>query len=262
MNDDKCKICNLTITNYDSVKVCPDCGECYHKSCYENFGCKNPDCKKDNDVNKCSACDSVLSKDAMFCQTCGKKVETKKNVCKKCGNELNSNSNFCPVCGFNINYSSDVSLSQEETKKEDRNIDEFVGNNFVYYKRVFKQMEVTNKKVTWNWCSFLFGGSWFVYRKMWVPAIIYMVLTTTLTALQFFGIITNDLLLIIDMILSIASGMFGNFIYMNYVNKKVKQMENMDDDQKFYFCKTKGRTSFMFVLIYFFIALVASSTFL
>lgn len=264
MNDDKCKICNLTITSYDNVKVCPDCGECYHKSCYELNGCINPNCKKDNQVKKCSGCNSELANDAQFCTYCGKKVEIEANICKHCGNEYDPNSNFCPICGFNVNShkNGDISLESVEAKTENNDLNDFIQDKSDYYKSKFKEMEVSKKKVTWNWCAFLFGQAWYIYRKMWIPAIIFLLINTGLTALDFYGLIGENFVLIIDMAIWVFNGMFGNYIYMQYVNNNLKKLKDLDEDQKFYYCKRKGGTSIGILIFFLIVGMVISSLFI
>lgn len=264
MNEDKCKICNLTITSYDNVKVCPKCGEVYHKSCFENSGCVNKNCKEEGTevIKKCEGCGSELKDDALFCSTCGMKVSKKENVCPHCKAEITSDSNFCPICGFNIHATNDVSLESREAEKEGNDVVDFVGEKgYVYYSK-FKEMEVSNKKITFNWCSFLFGGCWFVYRKMWLPSIVYIILSMTISFLDAYGYIVNEVTGVLEIVLWVLSGIFGNLIYMKHVNRHVAKAKNLDEDQKFYYFKRNGGTSVLFVVLYLALSLIISTTFL
>jgi hypothetical protein len=43
-----------------------------------------------------------------------------------------------------------------------------------YYERAFTTIDRGQTKVVWNWAAFLLGAFWYLYRGMWVKAILYV----------------------------------------------------------------------------------------
>ena len=52
----------------------------------------------------------------------------------------------------------------------------FLGPNAGYYLMNFKRMAVTGQKLAVSFSAFFFGPFYFFYRKMWVPAAIFLTL--------------------------------------------------------------------------------------
>ena len=254
MNNDKCKICNLTITNYDTVKVCPECGECYHKLCYEEHGCVccTTTIKNESNERICATCKQIVPNDALFCPTCGMKIEDKKNLCKNCGKEIKNGVNFCSFCGATVLNNLDNSIKEDEIKR--RELNEFIGNNCEKYREKFYKMENGIKRVTFNWCSFLFGSFWFAYRKLYLYAAIYIAINLSLQWLTSYNYIKTTFSNLVSFGLWFLSGFLGDLLYMRYVNKHLKKSEQFDDDQKFYYYKRKGGTSILSIFIVLIIA--------
>ncbi len=110
----------------------------------------------------------------------------------------------------------------------------FVGSEkAAYYVPKFHQMQTTGQKTSWNWCSFLFGPYWLVYRKMYLLAvlvlIIPMVVTGTLkgigyTLLDDGSFILNMLASMIGIAIAVLMGLFGNYIYKVHADKKINEL--------------------------------------
>lgn len=46
----------------------------------------------------------------------------------------------------------------------------------VYYLNAIKRLEKSGEH-TWNWAAFFFGGAWMAYRKMYLYAFLYVLVT-------------------------------------------------------------------------------------
>ena len=139
-----------------------------------------------------------------------------------------------------------------------------IGPNAAYYLPRFKTMSETRRKVFWNFPAFLIPYNWLLYRKNlligWLLFAFYWILNTffqlafdrlfpgnTLpTAAEFAQLLLtgeNSLLWIVMYValavivaIHVLCGLFGNWIYMQQVLKKARQLRDDPqpyDDQRF-----------------------------
>ena len=66
----------------------------------------------------------------------------------------------------------------------------------------------------------------------------------------------------VSFVTGLVLGLFGNYFYMLHVNKKVKKMENMNEDDKFFHCTRSGGTSGLVIVIYLLVAAMIRSVIL
>ena len=69
----------------------------------------------------------------------------------------------------------------------------------------------------------------------------------------------KDIEIILGIALSVFTGLFGNYLYMKKVNKNVEMMKNMNEDQKYYHCISKGGTSGWMIFIYIIITFICEA---
>jgi len=113
-------------------------------------------------------------------------------------------------------------------------VDEFLEKNVEKYKRKFKEIE-TNP-ANWNWCAFLFGGYWFLYRKMYIAFFVLLIATTlAVFGIQSIGasfagvsestamILSYAVSIIITMVLP---GMYGNLTYKKHMERMQRKYPN------------------------------------
>jgi len=90
-------------------------------------------------------------------------------------------------------------------------------------------MKGQNIMISWNWCAFLVGPYWFIYRKMYGygAAILAGIIVLSLI---------NEVLITL-MLLSgyIALGVFGNYIYMDHIYKLAEVGRYMTEPYKMKF---------------------------
>lgn len=153
--------------------------------------------------------------------------------CHRCGAKLKENAKFCSNCGIPIDdhqnqydYSYQYSIPDEEEY-----LKAFVGKN---YDKI--------KQKRFSLPTFFFGIYYFLYRKVWLYAILW-------TALNVISIIwiDNDIALPLISIINITLSIKFNSIYLNYAQKKVDKIKQKNPDKSskeiLEIIKRKGNTS-------------------
>ncbi|RUM60913.1 MAG: DUF2628 domain-containing protein [Persephonella sp.] len=135
---------------------------------------------------------------------------------------------------------------------DEETIKSFVQKNSDYYLIKWKLMAETGSKISWNWPAFFFGIYWMVYRKMYVYALIILIIGLLLSLIPLINIIAG-------LVVWIGFGMFGNYVYAMHTYKKLKELSlissNPEDLKKL--ALQKGGTSVLavFILIGIFLAI-------
>lgn len=125
--------------------------------------------------------------------------------CTKCGREIPDGTTFCGGCGTPVTAAA---AAPEGALDE---IALFVGKKAEYYKAVFRKFNVRGVETfapTWNWCAFLFTFWWMLYRKLYLWALVWILLTF----IPFFGLV-----------FWIAAGIVGNYLYYRHVTARIRE---------------------------------------
>ncbi len=119
----------------------------------------------------------------------------------------------------------------------------FVQKNSDYYLVKWKLMAETYSKTSWNWPAFLFGAFWLSYRKMYLYTFL-LILIGIFTLIPFIGFM-------LALALWIGLGLFGNYIYGQYVYKRLKELSLMakNEDELKMLALQKGGVSVVAVII-------------
>lgn len=112
------------------------------------------------------------------------------------------------------------------TAEIDADIQMLIGVKSEYYIPKFQEMRAQNKKNTWNWPAFLIAPYWMLYRKMYAYGAAVLGISFVLSLL---GTTIGSLLSLCGYI---ALGIFGNYIYMNFLEKKATQVKAMNEPYK------------------------------
>lgn len=120
----------------------------------------------------------------------------------------------------------------------------YVQNNAYYYVDKFNRMQGYYKSTTWNWCSFFFSGYWFLYRKMYVMG-------GAILGIEFLMNFAKPISLIINILIAVLSGIYGNTSYLNQLNREIQYANTLDEDNKKRYLNEKGGTNAAAVLIAF-----------
>lgn len=178
--------------------------------------------------------------------------------CTNCGVKLDDNALFCHNCGTSVvKNTKSENAEYTECTADDAVQAEFVGTeasgDFIdddvealigaekrdFYINRFAEMKQKNKKTSWNWCAFLFGPAWMIYRKMYIYGGLYWLMS----------ILVFNKLGYFDFIISILAGVFGNWLYMICVEKLAVDAKALQEPQKTEFIKNNGGTSATAVLV-------------
>jgi hypothetical protein len=77
-------------------------------------------------------------------------------------------------------------------------------------------MAITNKRISWNWAAFIFGGFWLLYRKMYYYFMIVSLLSLFI-ALPKIGFL-------VVLLLPLFLGMFGNYLYAKTTYENLEEI--------------------------------------
>jgi zinc-ribbon domain len=133
-------------------------------------------------------------------------------ICAKCGRDLPEGAAFCMHCG------APVSLSQQSGTDAGSGIDEiglFAGKNAGYYMTIFRKFNIRGVETfapTWNWAAFLFNFWWMLYRKLYLWALLWLLLT---------------LIPVFGFAFWIAAGITGNYLYYRHATSKIREAKSM-----------------------------------
>ena len=182
----------------------------------------------------------------MFCTNCGVKLEDNAAFCHNCGVSVVKNTQTAEQAQAQNTSAEDTTVNAEFAQAEteysfiDNDVVELIGKEKeAFYVARFAEMKQKNKKVTWNWCAFLFGPAWMIYRKMYVYGGLYWLMS----------MLVFDRLGYLDILVSILAGVFGNWMYMICLEKLAVDAKALQEPNKTEFVKKNGGTSATAVLV-------------
>ena len=163
-------------------------------------------------------------------------------LCSKCGASNEAGSAFCTKCGNSLAKTEVVDhISNNESYTQDE-LSLFLEKNQSYYLEKFNLIEKTGDKKAWNWCSFLIGGYWMLYRKMYVQAIIYIIANLILGCIPFIG-------WALSLALCVGLGIFGNSLYLDHIKKTFTDIGCADSNMRSTLINKKGGTNLVLPIL-------------
>lgn len=180
-----------------------------------------------------------------------------KVKCNKCGIVHTKGEKFCAICGEGFSDESVIlqDINYEEyyalgNKQHISNIAIFIGKKSSYYLNQFNRLKDEDRIISWNWGGMIFGAYWFAYRKMYFYVILYIVI-------ELLGDYFIDFTYgIFSYILTIISGLFGNYLYMRHIEKTVEKYESIEMSRKEDYIKQYGGTGKYGVIFVIFVAIL------
>ena len=274
-----CPICGKPLEDGEEIVVCPVCGAPYHKNCYlekgeciftelhakgENWEAPRtePPAPDDNAL-RCPRCGTVNPPHGIFCQICGSKLNDRpvENGQPPQG--------FPPGTGMNpFPFPAQMPLNPYTTPfggvAPDEEIDGipakdlavFVGRNSHYFLPRFKALSSAKSKIV-NWSAFFFQGWYFLYRKMFGPAVILFLTNILLAipnALYVLQTSENGVMMnaaqspdmsgltiayyvcgFLSIVLRFFCGLFANSIYKSHCERKItKERQTKRSEDEYY----------------------------
>ena len=163
-------------------------------------------------------------------------------LCSKCGASNEAGSAFCTKCGNSLAKTEVVDhISNNESYTQDE-LSLFLEKNQSYYLEKFNLIEKTGDKKAWNWCAFLIGGYWMLYRKMYVQAIIYIIANLILGCIPFVG-------WALSLALCVGLGIFGNSLYLDHIKKTFTEISYADSNMRSALISKKGGTNLVLPIL-------------
>lgn len=195
--------------------------------------------------------------DVVFCTQCGKENQATGSFCSNCGYPLKkvdlrkSNSEGS---SFGNSYTNG-DYSEEEMST-------FISKNQMFYLEKFDQIKKTGDKKTWNWSAFFLGTYWILYRKMYVQGLLYFLANLLLSRIPSIG-------WILEICLWIGLGTFANSLYLDHVNKRLQEINEVHSSYRQSLMSKYGGTNMVLpvvlilipVILVFLLAVVFGSMF-
>lgn len=287
---EKCAVCNAYLFEEDDVVYCPECGAPHHRDCYSAIGhCgleefhgtdkqyKKPEPVKQEENREAEPVQSSI----ITCGMCGEKYETTEDVCPNCNapNISKMGGRFVTfdfLGGVPANTDLGNGVTANEAKK-------FVTSNTHRYIPKFLGFK-KGKKASWNWLAFLTPCGWLMSRKMYLLGAIigalqiafvmlaapfnaainqldfseaanYMesavIMAENFSLIGEVALITAVIGSLLQLVLRIIMGAFGDLIYRNRVISKVSEIKLESEEQGELYRKKGGISMVAAVLGYF-----------
>lgn len=163
-------------------------------------------------------------------------------LCSKCGASNEAGSAFCTKCGNSLAKTEVVDHISNNENYTQEELSLFLEKNQSYYLEKFNLIEKTGDKKAWNWCSFLIGGYWMLYRKMYVQAIIYIIANLILGCIPFIG-------WALSLALCVGLGIFGNSLYLDHIKKTFTEIGCADSNMRSTLINKKGGTNLVLPIL-------------
>jgi len=183
----KCPVCGAYLFDNDDLVFCPECGAPHHRDCYEVLGhCaykdkhgtpegyKPPQAEEE----KTTATDEPhFANTDKKCRFCGEPLAENENVCHRCSRPQQAAQ---PPFGAPFGFDPLGGVAPDELIGDvsAKDVKSFVVVNTQRYIPRFYAMN-NKKKKSWNWAAFFVPHVWFFYRKMYLPGILFCLLTIT-----------------------------------------------------------------------------------
>ncbi len=215
----QCIVCQNLFRDEDDIVVCPECGTPYHRSCYASAGhCVNTDLhaagvswQQQQDTvrekiggKECPNCHHTNAPGAVQCEVCYTRLTPEESsmtdgmrngrpgisLTMPDGKRVFVDGSD-PTCGF----PKDEEFEGERLE----DVAAFVRDNPLYYLLNFKKFKETGKKLTMNLPALFFPHLYFAHRKMWLMALVTIVVSALLGVpnllLNLYDMLTDSALL-------------------------------------------------------------------
>ncbi len=271
-----CDICGKEFTEQDDVAICPECGAPYHRACIaETKACVHTELHEAGKVWESKKNNEQPKAQGVLCPRCHKMNTEGSHFCSGCGLPLGGASQEDePMPGMHsfqagnpfaegkaISFETFIKNSQygglnpQDQVAEDVTAKEaaaYVKKNPAYFLPRFKLMK--DRALTLNFPAMLFGGLYYIYRKVYGAGILLLALQVLLSVPAFivglsyaaemmgmtvpFAFDMNMIANIdmgcsfVRMAIMFASGFFFNPLYRSHVTAKVKKYKAKYTDEK------------------------------
>ena len=141
--------------------------------------------------------------------------------CAQCRQQNEDDSKFCYQCGNTLAVEPEPPIAAPVIDPDEHLWRQFIGPHADRYLKYFKKFglgESPKFALTWNWPAFLYVSFlWFLYRKMYVYALVYAVGPMISTYL------TGDMT--VGLIWSIMAGATANYVYYWHCREQIGEIK-------------------------------------
>ena len=141
--------------------------------------------------------------------------------CAQCQQQNQEDAKFCYQCGNTLAVEPAPPIATSVTHTDENLWRQFIGPHADRYLEHFKKFglgEETKFALTWNWPAFLYiSFLWFLYRKMYVYALVYALGPMISTYL------TGDLT--VGLVWSIMAGATANYVYYWHCREHIGEIK-------------------------------------
>ena len=257
-----CPFCKSPFAEDDEIVVCSECDIPHHKECWvQNQGCTTFGCMGTiKGIDGSST--TVTATEISFEDNSEEKVQG-RSFCPKCGSPRAADDLFCANCGNNFSsgqqsynaqqgYNAQQSYGAMTGDISDGELHRFIVNESPRYIYKFKELKSRGESYSWNWAAFFFSAFWLFYRRLYAYGI------AAIAAALFISLIPP--LSVFSILLNIATGIFGDYLYLDEVEKNIRAARQMDEPDRSYFISRKAGVDVSTVMIvvgvaFFFVAL-------
>ena len=178
--------------------------------------------------------------------------------CEYCGSPLTPGAKFCTNCGHSIPAPAETSYEtiptmggsdviiepprkQGSPAAEPMEVEQrLVGTKVEYYLPKFGRFRSEGGVASFNWPAFFFGPYWMAYRKMYVLAVVVMLISDV-------AVILNSGL--INLLLMIGCSVLGNFLYMKDIEHRTQKVLDLEPEKRDAYIERNGGASFVPVVL-------------
>lgn len=97
--------------------------------------------------------------------------------CRHCGSQNPDSARFCIACGAAISSHANGTVHAAGDQHPLEKYEAVIGpDNRDYYLSHFSRMRDGGSRLSWHWPAFFLTSYWLLYRKMWIPALVYFIM--------------------------------------------------------------------------------------
>ena len=246
-----CPYCGKEIKSNESYTVCPQCGVVHHMQCWEkNSGCCTKGC----------AASGKYVKD--ISEIAKMQHHKKSEVIPKPSVQQNPHQPYRQPAYKNRDFDREQQIRRPvpvHPKPVEDECDEYgftskgrmseklksiVQEKTYYYDLKMTRLNLSGGKVSWNGSAFFLPVLWMAYRKMYLYALISLIISIAITMI---GWIPSTAGWVFQIIFGIAyhvcAGIFANYIYKYHIENVYQSGASMDADGQWEFYRKRGGTS-------------------
>ena len=129
----------------------------------------------------------------------------------------------------------------------------YIQNNVETYIQKFNTLEMKGSSTGWNWCGFLFGPAWMLFRKLYFQAIVFF-FAPALLEVALLLVSPNELVytlldLVLTLSLAVLAGMYSDAWYKTKIDRLVREGALLQGEEKAEHIK-KGGCSYGLLIAY------------